>query len=87
MRLAEAGALVARSAQQGLHLMASHLRGLEDAIGLLRPEKLLLRGFSITRLHGAAVNDAAALRPGDEVVTTFAHGTTRSTITAVEHDG
>lgn len=87
VRLAEAGALVARSAQQGLHLMASHLRGLEDAIGLLRPEKLLLRGFSITRLHGAAVNDAAALRPGDEVVTTFAHGTTRSTITAVEHDG
>lgn len=86
-RLEEAQATIVRSAQQGLHLLATHLRGMEDAIGLLRPEKLLERGFSITRLHGAAVNDASALRPGDEVHTTFAHGSTRSTITSVEHDG
>ncbi|HMQ76554.1 MAG TPA: exodeoxyribonuclease VII large subunit [Flavobacteriales bacterium] len=86
-RLEEAQAAIVRTAQQGLHLLAAHLRGMEDAIGLLRPEKLLERGFSITRLHGAAVNDASALRPGDEVVTTFARGHTRSTITSVEHDG
>lgn len=86
-RLEEAQATILRSAQQGLHLLATHLRGMEDAIGLLRPEKLLERGFSITRLHGTAVNDASALRPGDEVHTTFAHGSTRSTITSVEHDG
>lgn len=86
-RLEDARATLAHDAQRGLQMLAMQLRGMEDALGLLRPEKLLVRGFSITRLHGTAVNDAHALRPGDEVVTTFAHGSARSTITSVDPDG
>ncbi len=87
VRLDDARETLARSARSGLQLLTTHLRGMEDAIGLLRPDKLLERGFSIARLDGAAVHDASALRPGDELVTTFARGSARSTITAVEHDG
>ena len=44
------------------------------------PEHILSLGYSITRLNGKAVRDAAALKPGDEVETTVAGGTFTSII-------
>ena len=44
------------------------------------PEHILSLGYSITRLNGKAVRDAAALKPGDVVETTVAGGTFTSII-------
>ncbi len=67
--------------------LSGRLRGVEQAIHVLRPEKLLERGFSITRRQGVALTDAADLQEGDEVVTTFARGSVRSTVLSVQRDG
>ena len=52
----------------------------QRSIDAASPEHILSLGYSITRLHGKTVRDAAALRPGDEVETTVAGGTFTSII-------
>ena len=52
----------------------------QQRIEAASPEHILSLGYSITRLHGKTVRNAAALRPGDEVETTVAGGTFTSII-------
>lgn len=57
------------------------LRELEIRVHLLDPATTLARGWSITRtVDGRSVRDASTLRPGDEIVTTFADGAARSRV-------
>jgi exodeoxyribonuclease VII large subunit len=67
-------------------LLLGRLQGMDDAIQFLSPDKLLQRGFSITRKDGSAVMDAGSLQPGDRLETTFAHGKAWSTINTIEPD-
>lgn len=70
-----------------VNLMMGQVNGMHEAIRLLAPEKLLARGFSITRKDGHAVRAANDLRTGDEIETRYATGTTRSTITHIDPHG
>ena len=56
------------------------LTNLENLLRVLSPENTLKRGYSITRVNGQAVRDAAALSEGDVIETTFAQGTVKSTV-------
>jgi exodeoxyribonuclease VII large subunit len=58
-----------------------HLGQLEQRVRLLDPVHTMARGWSITRTaDGRTVRDARTLSPGDQLVTTFAAGTARSTV-------
>lgn len=59
------------------------LANLENLLRVLSPENTLKRGYSITRVNGQAVRDAAALSEGDVIETTFAQGTVRSTVNKI----
>lgn len=64
-------------------LLRGRMVELSNSDRLLRladPQQLLMRGFSITRLNGRALTDAAVLAPGDEIETTFLSGLTYSNI-------
>jgi exodeoxyribonuclease VII large subunit len=74
-------------ATRNLQLLLSRVHGMNDAVRLLAPDKLLQRGFSITRKDGMAVRHAAHLKPGEEVVTEFATGRTWSTINRIDPHG
>ena len=52
----------------------------QQRIEAASPEHILSLGYSITRLNGKAVRDAATLKPGEEVETTVAGGTFTSII-------
>lgn len=58
---------------------------MQDAIRLMAPERLMARGFSITRKQGTALTDVSGLSIGDEIHTTYSHGRTRAIIQAIEH--
>lgn len=61
-----------------------HLAGLEAQVRLVDPVRTMARGWSITRTaDGRTVRSAADLVPGDVLVTSFAAGTARSTVTEV----
>lgn len=53
---------------------------LEGKIEASSPERILRLGYSVTRLNGKAVTDAAQLKADDEVVTVFANGEVRSKV-------
>lgn len=64
---------------------AQRLEHLSRQVRLLDPVTIMARGWSITRTPGGrTVRSAADLRPGDTVFTTFADGTARSTVDAVD---
>lgn len=52
----------------------------QRSIEAASPEHILSLGYSITRLNGKTVRDAALLKPGEEVETTVANGTFTSVI-------
>ena len=58
-----------------LRVRRLRLDALSDVLEALSPEATLRRGYSITRVNGRAVTDAAAIGSGVEVTTTLAHGT------------
>lgn len=58
-----------------LRVRRLRLDALSDVLEALSPEATLRRGYSITRVNGCAVTDAAAIGSGVEVTTTLAHGT------------
>jgi exodeoxyribonuclease VII large subunit len=61
-----------------------HLDALAARARLLDPVQAMARGWSITRTaDGRVVRSAAQLAPGEEVVTTFASGSARSTVEEV----
>ena len=64
-----------------------HVAGLEVQVRLVDPVRTMARGWSITRtVDGRTVRDAAQLRPGDVLVTSFAAGSARSTVDAIDID-
>ncbi|MGH2685082.1 MAG: exodeoxyribonuclease VII large subunit, partial [Actinomycetota bacterium] len=65
-----------------VHLLTSgrHLDAVESQVRVLDPANTLARGYSITRRDdGALVRKVADVAPGDELLTTLADGTLRST--------
>jgi exodeoxyribonuclease VII large subunit len=58
----------------------------EGRLKALSPLRVLERGYTLTRVHGARapLESADALRAGDELETVFARGRTLSKITAVD---
>jgi exodeoxyribonuclease VII large subunit len=64
-----------------------HLASLQTQVRLLDPSNVMARGFSITRASdGRAIRDSKGLSPGDRLVTTFASGSTSSTVQTVTAD-
>lgn len=57
------------------------LRLIDSQLQAAHPDRILRLGFSITRINGKAVKDTDLLTPGDEVETTLASGTFKSTVT------
>jgi exodeoxyribonuclease VII large subunit len=80
LRVAAAGAALTRAPRR----LDAHVAGLESAttrLRLLDPAHTLARGWSITRRpDGSVVRAADHLRPGDEVITTFATGSAISRV-------
>lgn len=64
-----------------LRAARDRLDALTRLLGGLHPERVLERGYSITRgPKGTVLKDAAAARPGDVLATRLARGTLRSTV-------
>ena len=58
-----------------------HLDAIAERVRLLDPAVTMARGWSITRTStGRTVRDATMLRPGDEIITSFAKGAVRSRV-------
>lgn len=55
-----------------------HIKRLDDMLRILSPDNTLRRGYSITRINGKAISDAAEVKPGDIITTTLADGTITS---------
>lgn len=69
--------------QKVARILTEHKRRLEIASTTVRyvdPKKVLERGYSITRLNGKAVKDAAHLKVGDVIDTEMAQGRVRSEV-------
>jgi len=72
---------LARAMRVAIDGQMREVAGASRALEAVSPRKVLERGYSLTTdAKGAAVRDAATLVPGDEIVTTFASGTARSTV-------
>lgn len=80
-------ATLAAEALRGVRLLLRGMEGMQEAVRLLAPDQVLQRGYSITRADGAAVRNAADLRPGDELETQFATGRAWSTIQRIDPHG
>lgn len=66
---------------RGLEGRSVRLTSIEAQVRSLDPERILARGWSITRdADGRAVRLAASLLPGVAITTTFADGSVRSTV-------
>ena len=63
-----------------LTLASQSLRASDSLLRALSPQAVLSRGFSITRINGHAVTDAASIAPGSVITTTLASGTLTSTV-------
>jgi exodeoxyribonuclease VII large subunit len=61
---------------QGRH----RLELLEQRSRALDPQLILNRGYSITLMHGKAINKASQLKPGDEIETRLSKGTIKSVV-------
>lgn len=61
------------------------LTSVEKALDMLRPENVLKRGYSITRINGEAVSNASAILPGTELDTVLYQGTIKSVVTFVSN--
>ena len=73
MRLENAAAKRTDSQKQRLERLGDMLR-------LLSPDNTLRRGYSITRVNGKALRDAADVKPGDRIETQLQNGTLSSTV-------
>ncbi len=73
-------ARVGSMSQQLLERHHNKLENIEGKVGLLHPDNILKRGFSITRLHGKAVLSSDQLKSGDELVTKMFEGEIKSIV-------
>ncbi len=69
--------------KQNLKNQTMMLQHLESRLKLLKPENILKRGYSITRLHKKALKHAGEAKPGDTIVTVLSGGKIESTITKI----
>ncbi len=83
-RLADISLLLEQSSRRPVEVQQKRLEYLQGLVGALSPENTLRRGYSITRLDGRAVRDAASLPEGTVLETTLASGTVRSVVTGAE---
>ncbi|MDR2810643.1 MAG: exodeoxyribonuclease VII large subunit [Tannerellaceae bacterium] len=58
----------------------------EQFVSMASPEYILKRGYSLTLKDGKIVKRTASVAPGNEIVTRFADGEVRSTVTGIEND-
>ncbi|MCR4965549.1 MAG: exodeoxyribonuclease VII large subunit [Bacteroidales bacterium] len=65
---------------QLIHNQLDVISSMEEKIGLLHPDNILKRGFSITRANGKAVTKASELKKGDIITTQFHEGETESVV-------
>ncbi len=79
-RLDRFGDAIKSAAHTRLQLAAHSLKSRRELLEALSPAAVLARGFSITRINGKAVTDAATVKPGDVVTTTLAQGEISSTV-------
>jgi len=86
-RLREQRMLLDQLAHRGLRGLLERVHGMQDAIQLLDPDRILARGFSVARHQGKPVLDPTRLNVGDTIETTYAHGRTLSTISTIEPNG
>jgi exodeoxyribonuclease VII large subunit len=83
LELAAAAARLAQRAPRVLAAAGRDLDAVEAQVRALDPTRALARGWSITRdARGRVVRSAAAVSAGDELVTTLADGSVRSTVTS-----
>ncbi|HEX5365914.1 MAG TPA: exodeoxyribonuclease VII large subunit [Acidimicrobiales bacterium] len=80
------GSATARLTHRAPRLLAGaarHLDAVEAQVGALDPQRVLGRGWSITRTAGGrTVRSVAGLEPGHRIVTTLADGVVSSTVDA-----
>ncbi len=67
--------------KQRLKSQTMVLTHLETKLNLLKPENILNRGYSITRLNGKALKRPEDVKTGDKIVTLLSEGSIESTIT------
>ena len=70
------GTIIRQHLTQGRH----RLELLEQRSRALDPQLILNRGYSITLMHGKAINKASQLKPGDEIETRLSEGTIKSVV-------
>jgi exodeoxyribonuclease VII large subunit len=88
VRIAAAASRLVRTGHRLFDRSEHRLGQLEDTIGLVDPQRLLRRGWSIVRTEsGDLVRSVTALRRGDTLVTTTADGTATSAVIATNHRG
>jgi exodeoxyribonuclease VII large subunit len=82
--LAGAATRLLVGARRSLDGAALHQTGARTQLRAHAPDRVLARGYSLTRTAaGALVTDAAALSPGVAITTTFAAGSATSTVTGL----
>jgi len=82
-RVTAAGTRVGRAASQVAATADATVDVAAARVGAADPARALARGWSLTRTAGGClVRRAGQLQPGDDLVTTFADGEARSTVTA-----
>lgn len=68
------------AAEKRIALGRGQLESLERLVAVLDPAATLKRGYSITRVNGHAVRNAADIPQGTEIETTLAEGKVKSTV-------
>lgn len=86
-RVRDLANLIQLAVARKMEAWAARLTGLKEAVELIAPERILGRGYSITRANGHAITDPGTLRTGDELETTFAWGSSISIIKRIERHG
>lgn len=86
-RIREHKTTLAAAARRGSQELLARLETMRQAVHLLHPDRLLERGFSITRKGGHALLNLDGVKPGDEIETSHHGGRTWSTINRIERHG
>ena len=87
-RLAMTAQRIKHRPEEIFRLEKSSLDAFADRVRLLDPVNTMARGWSITRnTAGNIVRDVTKLKTGDKLVTTFANGSTSSTIQEISTKG
>src|SRR5690606_38886538 len=86
-KIREHKAALSAAARRGAQELHSRLDAMRQAVHLLHPDRLLERGFTITRKDGHVLMDLDHLTEGDQIDTSHARGKTWSTINRIERHG